>query len=392
MNFLEKLTGRGKEQPEPTSINPEHISQRGEWSNGHQRIRISIDENDSMKYSLRPDGEEDILTDSAAIQTILEQGGFVFTPALNTPAEENEQNGTVPTESEKPRAVVIPINETAAQVLEEQAQQTVWESTDTELEIEIASVRDSVNAALRKVTELLQATDAIEEEEKDAIRGQMTEIFDWIETIDASNDFAKKAAEKQGLSEAYLEKKREIVQQMKEQLHEAEQLGIEVETALADTGTADAKVEADAPVGGNLDTLLGQTEDVAPPKELTPPAQTEARESATQGNERQALEMFLERPEGKVILNAYRGIITRAWQRFHDSLTETGKDLSWNKKLEFWKEHFLQDIMQKLERDLVEQHGVEPDQDYAILSTLMEDLHQEFMERQEKRDREKAPK
>lgn len=392
MNFLERLSGRGLEQPKPTSINPEHISQRGEWSNGIQRIRIKIEPNGSMKYSLRPDGEEDVLTDSVSIQKILEQGGYGFSPALNTPIENNEHDGVTPTGSEKPVADVIPINQVAAQALEQQTQQALWEDTDRELETEILSARDSINAVLKKVAELVQTTDTLTEEKKDDIRGRMTDIFEWVETIAATDDSLKSAAEKQGLSEAYLEKKREIVHQMKEQLHAAEQLGIEVEAALADTGTADAKVEADAPVGGNLDTLLGQTEEVAPPKELVSPVQTEAHEPATQENERQALEDFLERPEGKVILNAYRGIITRAWQRFHDSLTEKGQDLPWSKKLDFWKEHFLQDVMQKLERDLVEQHGVESDQDYAILSTLMDDLHQEFMEKQERKDKKKASK
>lgn len=393
MNFLEKLTGRGLEQPKPTSINSEHISQRGEWKNSAEnRIRISIDADGSMSYSVYPNGEQNVLTDVVSIQTILEQGGYVFSPALNTPIENNKHDGVTPTGAEKPVVKVIPINETAAQALEQQTLQAALESTDTELEVEIASVRDSVNAALRKVADLLQATDAGTADEIADIQDRVTEIVDWIETIDASNDSAKKAAEKQGLSEAYLEKKREIVQKMKEQLQRAEQLEMEVESALADTGTTDAEAIVSDPAGGNLDTLLGQTGDSVSPKELVPPAQTEAHEPETQGNERQALEMFLERPEGKVILNAYRGIITRAWQRFHDSLTETGKDLSWNKKLEFWKEHFLQDVMQKLERDLVEQHGVEPDQDYAILSTLMDDLHQEFIEKQEKRDKRKAPK
>ena len=255
MNFLEKLTGRGKEQPEPTSINPEHISQRGEWSNGQQRIRISIDENGSMKYSLRPDGEEDILTDSVSIQKILEQGGYVFSPAPNTPIEKNDQNGTTSAESERPVAEVIPISQAAAQAREEQAQQTVWEDTDRELEVEALSVRDNINAVLKKVAELVQATDTLTEEKKDDIRGRMTDIFEWVETIATTDDSLKSAAEKQGYSEAYFLKKRQFVEQMKEQLHAAEQLGIEVETALADTGTADAKVEADTPVGGNLDTL-----------------------------------------------------------------------------------------------------------------------------------------
>lgn len=386
MNFLEKLTGRGQEQPEPTSINPEHISQRGEWSNGHQRIRISIDENGAMKYSLRPDGEEDILTDSAAIQTILEKGGFVFTPALNTPAEADRQQEKTATEPVALAAEVIPINQAAADLLE---QNTVWESTDTELEVAMASVRDSVNAVLRKVAELLQATDAGTDEEIAAIKSRASEIDVWMETLVASSDSAKKAAKKMGISEGYLEKKREILQQMKEQMQGAEQLQLEVEAALSD----DSDASIISPLsGGNPDTLLGQTGKIIPPVEPAPPAQTEAREPVTQGNERQALESFLERPEGKIVLNAYRRIVTRAWQRFHDSLTDSGKDLSWNKKLEFWKEHFLQDVMQKLERDLVEQHGVEPDQDYAILSTLMDDLHQEFMEKQAKKDKTKASK
>ena len=96
---------------------------------------------------------------------------------------------------------------------------------------------------------------------------------------------------------------------------------------------------------------------------------------------------FLERPDGKEIVDTYKMIIKGEWQYFTQAVSRTQKYLSLNEKIDVWEndEHMLPAILTQLSKDLTQKHSVTKDQASAILRVVLGQLHTEFLDKQEEK-------
>lgn len=96
---------------------------------------------------------------------------------------------------------------------------------------------------------------------------------------------------------------------------------------------------------------------------------------------------FLERPDGKEIVDTYKMIIKGEWQYFTQAISRTQKYLSFNEKIDVWEndEQMLPAILTQLSKDLTQKRSVTKDQASAILRVALGQLHTEFLDKQEEK-------
>lgn len=96
---------------------------------------------------------------------------------------------------------------------------------------------------------------------------------------------------------------------------------------------------------------------------------------------------FLERPDGKEIVDTYKMIIKGEWQYFTQAISRTQKYLSLNEKIDVWEndEQMLPAILAQLSKDLTQKRSVTKDQARAILRVALGQLHTEFLDKQEEK-------
>lgn len=96
---------------------------------------------------------------------------------------------------------------------------------------------------------------------------------------------------------------------------------------------------------------------------------------------------FLERPDGKEIVDTYKMIIKGERQYFTQAISRTQKYLSFNEKIDVWEndEQMLPAILAQLSKDLTQKRSVTRDQASAILRVVLGQLHTEFLDKQEEK-------
>lgn len=104
---------------------------------------------------------------------------------------------------------------------------------------------------------------------------------------------------------------------------------------------------------------------------------------------RKELDAFLERPEGREVIDTYKMIVTGEWRYFSDAIWRSKKYISFRDKIKLWEqdERLLPKILKHLKGDLTKKRGATPEQAEGILRAVLGELHQEFLEKQESKNK-----
>ncbi len=102
---------------------------------------------------------------------------------------------------------------------------------------------------------------------------------------------------------------------------------------------------------------------------------------------RKELDAFLERPEGREIIDTYKMIVTGEWRYFSDAIWKSKKYISFHDRLDLWEkdERLLPDILKRLASDLTAKRGVTAEQAESILGVVLHELHVEYLAKQEEK-------
>lgn len=182
-----------------------------------------------------------------------------------------------------------------------------------------------------------------------------------------------------------LEGRRKLLQNLQQLEMEAVLLRDQIQKALtASSGESSSDSSSPAPTSGTSST------DVKPEPNLKRKSKGGDGGNGEVTDNEKEFKAFLERPDGKEIVDTYKMIIKGEWQYFTQAISRTQKYLSLNEKIDVWEndEQMLPAILTQLSKDLTQKRSVTKDQASSILRVVLGQLHTEFLDKQEEKHKQ----
>ena len=117
-----------------------------------------------------------------------------------------------------------------------------------------------------------------------------------------------------------------------------------------------------------------------------PDAATPREENIAEVTPRQALEQFLQRPDGERILDTYWDLMKGEWQRFCGIMDDSKQHRTLDEVLDIWEsdERLFPKLRERLLTDMTTRRSVAQADAEQILFAFFDDLHQDFLNQQGK--------
>lgn len=182
-----------------------------------------------------------------------------------------------------------------------------------------------------------------------------------------------------------LEGRRKLLQNLQQLEMEAVLLRDQIQKALtASSGESSSDSSSPAEAPGTSST------DVKPEPNLKRKSKGGDGGNGEVTDNEKEFKAFLERPDGKEIVDTYKMIIKGEWQYFTQAISRTQKYLSLNEKIDVWEndEQMLPAILTQLSKDLTQKRSVTKDQASSILRVVLGQLHTEFLDKQEEKHKQ----
>ncbi len=242
---------------------------------------------------------------------------------------------------------------------------------------EAADTEQRISTTVKEIMTLLG--DAEESDAKDTLQQEVLRISEKVPQILAETESVEqdgmKLTEKLGGRQRLL----------------ANLQALELEAALLLDQVRQALTGSSGDEGGNesSSSTTGTGEPAAPEK---PKPERKSKGDGGDGGDiawRKELDAFLERPEGREVIDTYKMIVTGEWRYFSDAIWRSKKYISFRDKIKLWEqdERLLPKILNRLKGDLTEKRGATPEQAEGILRAVLGELHQEFLEKQESKSK-----
>lgn len=309
--------------------------------------------------------------DTEALKALILEKGLRLISSGETVAPKQEEPAPVVVDLEAERLarggeVVSPDIE-ADNVARQELARIDGEATDTE---------QRISTTVKEIMTLL--ADAEESDAKDTLQQEVLRISEKVPQILAETESVEqdgmKLTEKLGGRQRLL----------------ANLQALELEAALLLDQVRQALTGSSGDEGNeSSSSTTGTGEPAAPEK---PKPERKSKGDGGDGGDiawRKELDAFLERPEGREVIDTYKMIVTGEWRYFSDAIWRSKKYISFRDKIKLWEqdERLLPKILKRLKGDLTEKRGVTPEQAEGILRAVLGELHQEFLEKQESKSK-----
>ncbi len=408
---------------ERTRVNPEDLFRRGHWENpAGKKMRIDRGSGTVTRYP-----EETVMMDfddpkvQQNLQEELESGGFTFVPAT-TPESEA---APLPEEVAAPEAGIQvdlleqsqQADETIERITDKIAEDVeVIEETITEaqeivdtgglpaLQPVLVELKGNVEATIREVSTISEEDDAADEEiassggamkaihvkEKEGRVAQLHILAD--EIVRLKNEVVAALGAARKLLEEKEWKVAPVVRRAKKNGTKGSAGAAQSDFVAADekkgervrTARRIPRSDRVFEEGGLPPAPTGRGARVTKREAKEPDDATPREENTAEVNPRQALEDFLQRPDGERILDTYWDLMKGEWQRFCDIMDASKQRRTLDEVLDIWEsdERLFPKLRERLLTDMTTKRAVTQAEAEMILFAFFDDLHQDFLNHQ----------